>query len=100
VDSYLGSTELTERPRFPDPQSRTAPGSLLAPMPGTVVRLEVGPGAHVTAGTPIVVLEAMKMEHNVSAPHDGVVTDIEVTGGQQVDVGTVLAVVDPLAAGQ
>ncbi len=97
VDSSLGSTELTELPRFPDPQSRTAAGSLLAPMPGTVVRLEVAPGAHVTAGTPIVVLEAMKMEHSVSAPHDGVVTDIEVTGGQQVDVGTVLAVVDPLA---
>jgi len=98
VDSYLGSSELTELPRFPDPASRTAPGSLLAPMPGTVVRLEVAPGAHVTAGTPIVVLEAMKMEHSVTAPHDGVVTDIEVTGGQQVDVGTVLAVVDPLEA--
>jgi acyl-CoA carboxylase subunit alpha len=96
VDSSLGSTELTELPRFPDPSPTAAPGSLLAPMPGTVVRLEVAPGAHVTAGTPIVVLEAMKMEHSVTAPHDGVVTDIEVTGGQQVDVGTVLAVVDPL----
>jgi acyl-CoA carboxylase subunit alpha len=99
VDSSLGSSQLTELPRFPDPQSRAAPGSLLAPMPGTVVRLEVAPGAQVKAGTPIVVLEAMKMEHSVSAPHDGVVTDIEVTGGQQVDVGTVLAVVDILAAG-
>jgi propionyl-CoA carboxylase alpha chain len=99
VDSSLGSSQLTEMPRFPDPQSRAAPGSLLAPMPGTVVRLEVAPGAQVKAGTPIVVLEAMKMEHSVSAPHDGVVTDIEVTGGQQVDVGTVLAVVDILAAG-
>ncbi len=98
VDSSLGSSQLTELPRFPDPQSRAAPGSLLAPMPGTVVRLEVAPGAQVKAGTPIVVLEAMKMEHSVSAPHDGVVTDIEVTGGQQVDVGTVLAVVDILAA--
>ena len=98
MDSSLGSSQLTELPRFPDPQSRAAPGSLLAPMPGTVVRLEVAPGAQVTAGTPIVVLEAMKMEHSVSAPHDGVVTDIEVTGGQQVDVGTVLAVVDILAA--
>ena len=98
VDSPLGSSQLTELPRFPDPQSRAAPGSLLAPMPGTVVRLEVAPGAQVKAGTPIVVLEAMKMEHSVSAPHDGMVTDVEVTGGQQVDVGTVLAVVDILAA--
>ena len=100
VDSYLGSSQLTELPRFPDPQARAAPGSLLAPMPGTVVRLEVAPGAQVKAGAPIVVLEAMKMEHSVCAPHDGVVTDIEVTGGQQVDVGTVLAVVDILAAAQ
>ncbi|HTT51900.1 MAG TPA: biotin carboxylase N-terminal domain-containing protein [Streptosporangiaceae bacterium] len=99
VDSHLGSTELTERPRFPGPLARATPGSLLAPMPGTVVRVEVAPGARVTAGTPIVVLEAMKMEHSVRAPHDGVVTDLEVTGGQQVDVGTVLAVVDALAAG-
>jgi acetyl/propionyl-CoA carboxylase alpha subunit len=98
VDSSLGSSQLTELPRFPHPQSRAAPGSLLAPMPGTVVRVEVAPGAQVKAGTPIVVLEAMKMKHSVSAPHDGVVTDIEVTGGQQVDVGTVLAVVDILAA--
>ena len=82
----------------PRPAVPGRPGSLLAPMPGTVVRLEVAPGTQVTAGTPIVVLEAMKMEHSVSAPHDGVVTDIEVTGGQQVDVGTVLAVVDILVA--
>ena len=67
-------------------------------MPGTVARLEVAPGAHVKAGSPIVVLEAMKMEHACARPHDGVVTDIEVDGGQQVDLGTVLAVVDILAA--
>jgi propionyl-CoA carboxylase alpha chain len=94
VDSALGATTLTELPRFPDPGSRTAPGSLLAPMPGTVVRVAVRLGEEVGAGAPVVVLEAMKMEHSVSAPHDGTVTEIGVTEGQTVDVGTVLALVE------
>jgi acetyl/propionyl-CoA carboxylase alpha subunit len=93
VDSALGSTALTEVDRFPDPSSRAEAGSLLAPMPGTVVRVEATEGAEVTAGTPIVVLEAMKMEHSVRAPGDGTVTTILVSEGQQVDSGAVLAVV-------
>jgi acetyl/propionyl-CoA carboxylase alpha subunit len=93
VDSSLGSTTLVERPRFPEPGSRAAPGSLLAPMPGTVVRVAAEPGMEVTAGTVIIVLEAMKMEHSVSAPHDGTVTEIGVSVGQTVDLGVVLAVV-------
>ena len=94
VDSQLGATTLTELPRFPAPEPVSAPGSLLAPMPGTVVRIEVAPGAAVAAGAPVVVLEAMKMEHTVVAPHDGTVTSVGVTAGQPVDVGTVLAVVE------
>jgi propionyl-CoA carboxylase alpha chain len=94
VDSQLGATTLIELPRFPEPDSVRSPGSLLAPMPGTVVRIEVAPGAVVAAGTPVVVLEAMKMEHTVIAPHDGRVTSVGVAAGQPVDVGTVLAVVE------
>ncbi len=94
VDSRLGATTLTELPRFPEPASAALPGSLLAPMPGTVVRVGAEPGARVSAGTPVVVLEAMKMEHSVCAPHDGTVAEIGVAVGQAVDVGTVLAVVD------
>jgi acetyl/propionyl-CoA carboxylase alpha subunit len=94
VDSPFGAATLAERPRFPEPESASAPGSLLAPMPGTVVRIEVAPGAPVAAGAPVVVLEAMKMEHTVVAPHDGTVTSVGVTAGQPVDVGTVLAVVE------
>jgi propionyl-CoA carboxylase alpha chain len=93
VDSALGSTALTEVDRFPVPSSRAEVGTLLAPMPGTVVRVEAPEGAEVTAGTPIVVLEAMKMEHTVRAAGDGTVTTILVTEGQQVDSGAVLAVV-------
>jgi propionyl-CoA carboxylase alpha chain len=94
VDSVLGATTLTEQPRFPEPGSQAAPGSLLAPMPGTVVRVSVDAGTSVTAGTTVVVLEAMKMEHSVTAPVDGTVTEIGVVVGQAVDLGTVLAVVE------
>ncbi|MUL46292.1 ATP-grasp domain-containing protein [Mycobacterium sp. CBMA293] len=93
VDSALGSTALHEVERFPNPNSFQEAGSLLAPMPGSVVRVEVAEGTEVSAGTPIVVLEAMKMEHTVRAPADGLVTSISVAAGDQVDSGQVLAVV-------
>jgi acetyl/propionyl-CoA carboxylase alpha subunit len=94
VDSALGSITVVESERFPEPGSRNAPGSLLAPMPGTVVRVPVEVGAEVTEGTTILVLEAMKMEHTVSAPVDGIVTELRVRPGQTVDLGAVLAVVE------
>jgi propionyl-CoA carboxylase alpha chain len=62
-------------------------------MPGTVVSVAVEVGAEVTAGQAVLVLEAMKMQHTVSAPHAGVVTEIDVTPGTQVASGEVLAVV-------
>jgi propionyl-CoA carboxylase alpha chain len=63
-------------------------------MPGTVVRVQAAPGDAVQSGAVLVVLEAMKMEHQVRAPHSGVVAEVAVTAGQAVEVGTVLAVVD------
>jgi acetyl/propionyl-CoA carboxylase alpha subunit len=93
VDSSLGSTTLREVERFPEPSAAQEAGSLLAPMPGAVVRVEVAEGDPVRAGMPILVLEAMKMEHTVRAPADGVVSAISVVAGQQVDSGQVLAVV-------
>ncbi|GAA1020584.1 MULTISPECIES: acetyl/propionyl/methylcrotonyl-CoA carboxylase subunit alpha [Amycolatopsis] len=93
VDSPLGSVALTAEPRFADPDSALAAGSLLAPMPGTVVRLAVSEGDSVRTGDPLLWLEAMKMEHRISAPADGVVAALPVEVGQQVEVGAVLAVV-------
>jgi propionyl-CoA carboxylase alpha chain len=93
VESSLGHVSLTRRPRFVDPADQVASGSLLAPMPGSVVRLHVEPGATVTAGDPVLVLEAMKMQHTITAPHDGTVTDLPVAVGAQVTAGEVLAVV-------
>ncbi|MFI9260529.1 biotin carboxylase N-terminal domain-containing protein [Streptomyces sioyaensis] len=89
------SWSFTVLPRFPDPAARTEPGSLLAPMPGTVVRIAPGltEGDRVTAGQPLLWLEAMKMEHKITAPAPGTLTALPVTPGQQVEVGALLAVV-------
>ncbi|MEN0133788.1 MAG: biotin carboxylase N-terminal domain-containing protein [Rhodococcus sp. (in: high G+C Gram-positive bacteria)] len=94
VDSALGPVTLHAAPRFTDPSAVVAEGSLLAPMPGSVIRVGAEAGDAVTAGQPIVWLEAMKMEHTIKAPASGVLTELSVTAGQQVDVGTVLAVVE------
>jgi propionyl-CoA carboxylase alpha chain len=97
VDSPLGSVTFTVVPTFTDPADAVAAGSLLAPMPGSVVRLgAAGVGDAVEAGQPILWLEAMKMEHQVSAPVAGVLSALPVSVGSQVDVGTVLAVVEPV----
>ncbi|WP_326834029.1 biotin carboxylase N-terminal domain-containing protein [Amycolatopsis rhabdoformis] len=100
VDSALGSVAFTAEPRFADPSAALAAGSLVAPMPGTVVRLAVGVGDAVAAGDPLLWLEAMKMEHRISAPADGVVTELPVEVGLQVEVGTILAVVGEAGAGE
>ena len=97
VDGPTGHTRLTRTPRFTDPADAVASGSLLAPMPGTVVRVAVEPGAEVVAGQAVLVLEAMKMQHTVAAPYDGVVTQVDVREGQQVAAGDVLAVVEESA---
>ncbi|BBX31522.1 pyruvate carboxylase [Mycolicibacterium mageritense DSM 44476 = CIP 104973] len=94
VDSPLGPAQFTALPRFPDPNDAVAHGSLLAPMPGSVVRVGAAVGDTVTAGQPLIWLEAMKMEHTIAAPEDGVLAELNVTAGQQVEVGAVLARVE------
>ncbi|MCL2583487.1 MAG: ATP-grasp domain-containing protein [Streptosporangiales bacterium] len=94
ADSALGASTLAEAPRFPDPESEVNSGSLTAPMPGTVVRVEAAGGSQVAAGQVLVVLEAMKMEHPVRAPRDGTLGRVAVTAGQAVDTGAVLAVLE------
>jgi propionyl-CoA carboxylase alpha chain len=94
VDSPRGHVRLTRVPRFVDPAEAVASGSLLAPMPGTVVSVAVEPGQQVEAGQPVLVLEAMKMQHPVLAPHAGRVAEIDVKPGTQVAAGEVLAVVE------
>ena len=94
VDSADGHVRLDRVPRFVDPADAVASGSLLAPMPGTVVKVLVEKGAEVAAGDAVLVLEAMKMQHTVSAPMAGTVIEIDVQPGTQVASGEVLAVVE------
>lgn len=74
---------------------RSGAGSLTAPMPGTVTVVKVAVGDQVTAGQSLLVVEAMKMEHVVSAPHAGTVAELDVTPGATVAMDQVLAVVTP-----
>jgi len=99
ADSALGATTLAEQPRFPETQQQATAGSLLAPMPGTVVRVEAQLGDSVHAGQVLVVLEAMKMEHSVRTPQEGTLAQLNVAAGQTVDTGTVLAVVGAAVGG-
>jgi acetyl/propionyl-CoA carboxylase alpha subunit len=89
-----GSSTFADVARFPSPVVAAAPGSLVAPMPGTIARVNVAVGDRVAFGDTLVVLEAMKMEHAVRAPHAGTVADVRAVGGQQVETGAVLVVVD------
>jgi propionyl-CoA carboxylase alpha chain len=92
VDTGRATLRLRRQPRFPDPESLVPEGSLVAPMPGTVVRVGVAEGDTVTVGQPLVVLEAMKMEHEVLAFATGTVESVPVEVGTAVDTGQVLIV--------
>ena len=72
-----------------------ADGDIIAPMPGKVIAVDVKDGNTVTAGQRLMVLEAMKMEHALTAPFDGTVTGLSATAGAQVQVEALLCVVVP-----
>jgi acetyl-CoA/propionyl-CoA carboxylase biotin carboxyl carrier protein len=72
-----------------------ADGVVRAPMPGTVVAALAEAGQQVSAGQPLVIVEAMKMEHTVTAPADGVVAELTVKPGQPVRMDETLAVIQP-----
>ncbi|MDQ1567043.1 MAG: propionyl-CoA carboxylase alpha chain [Actinomycetota bacterium] len=93
VDSTLGSAVLRPVERFPDKDAQRPSGSLVAPMPGTVVKVLAAPGDRVVKGDPVVVIEAMKMEHTIGAAADGTVAEILVEVGRQVDIDQVIAIV-------
>jgi acetyl-CoA/propionyl-CoA carboxylase biotin carboxyl carrier protein len=69
-------------------------GPVVSPLPGTVIAVETANGAAVSAGQVLLVIEAMKMEHQVVAPADGVVASLAVRAGDMVQMGQVLLVVE------
>ena len=90
-----GRFTFTVPPRFMSPDDAGRAGSTVAPMPGRVVALFVAAGDTVVAGQPLLTLEAMKMEHQITSPHAGTVTEVYVQPGQQLDGGQPLLKVDP-----
>jgi len=76
-------------------QASAADGAIIAPMPGKVIAVDVAEGQAVTAGQRLMVLEAMKMEHALTAPFDGVIEGLTVSAGAQVQVDAVLVTVVP-----
>ena len=94
VQMPWGNVSLEVVPRFVLPGSEEVIGGLIAPMPGKVVDLKVKVGDKVSKGDPVVILEAMKMEHQVNAPEAGKVKEIYIKKEQQLDNGALLMIVD------
>jgi len=95
VHGPRGDVELAIQPRFVIPGRRDTHGGFVARMPGKVIDVRVRVGDVVEAGQTLLILEAMKMEHPMSATADGVVTEVRVVLGDQVVSGAVLLVVEP-----
>lgn len=87
LDGEVYEFERRQRGR---PRQASHHGSLAAPMPATVLRINVAPGASVTRGETLLVLEAMKMELPVRAPADGTVVSISCREGELVQAGVPL----------
>jgi 3-methylcrotonyl-CoA carboxylase alpha subunit len=106
IVTWEGRSYRLERRRAPTVEETAADrglgggaGQLSAPMPGRVVKVAVEVGQHVSQNQPLVVLEAMKMEHVVEAPHAGEVTELCVREGEQVTAGTRLLTIGSAEVG-
>ncbi len=76
-------------------EAEVSDSDVTAPLQGTVVRFEVAVGDEIPAGAPVVLMEAMKMEHVVTAPNSGIVRELVVAEGEAVAAGRLLAVMEP-----
>jgi propionyl-CoA carboxylase alpha chain len=94
VQTMRGTASFEIEPRFVVPGFEVTVGGLTAPMPGMIIDVRVKVGQHVEAGETLVVMEAMKMEHVISAPTTGTVSEVLVATTQQVDNGAVLLTIE------
>ena len=94
VQSSHGGISLTEKPRYPLPGATDISGGQAAPMPGAVLNAAVSAGDAVRKGDLLIILEAMKMEHRITAPFDGTVEAVHVAEGDQVENGQLLVTIN------
>jgi len=99
VQTAHGEIVLRELPRFPETARQALASGYSAPMPGKVVSVHTAGGAAVKAGDLLIVLEAMKMEHRVTAGSDATVAEVRVVAGGQVEAGEVLLVMERESVG-
>jgi 3-methylcrotonyl-CoA carboxylase alpha subunit len=97
--SIVDSRSKEWRFRFAGPEAfgdagSAAGGQIKAPMPGRVIEVFVEPGARITSGQALLVVEAMKMEHSLRAPRDGIVASVVCKVGDQVEEGRELIVLE------
>ena len=85
VHSTFCDFEFKELPRYPISSSDDFGGGLVAPMPGAILSIDIKPGDTVKKGDVLVILEAMKMEHRITAPRDGIVGSVQTSVGEQVE---------------
>ncbi len=94
TSSAAGSLEWSRPPRFIDHDADSEGGGPICPLPGTVIAVHVAAGETVTDGQLLMVVEAMKMEHKISAHGDHVVVDVRYAVGDRVDAGDLLVVLE------
>jgi 3-methylcrotonyl-CoA carboxylase alpha subunit len=92
-----GNSFVVGLPRFNFSAAALGSGSILSPMPGRIIAVDVTQGQSVTKGQKLLTLEAMKMEHSLVAPFDGVVAELNAQTGAQVQVEALLVRIDPAA---
>jgi len=83
------------KPQQPAQSRDETNGTVLAPMPGTIIKVAVSAGDTVSKGQTILVLEAMKMENDIMAPKDGTIEEVKVSEGTSVNAGDILIALAP-----
>ena len=94
INTKSGDVLFKILPKFSVREEKAPEGSLTAPMPGKVVEIKIKKGSKIKKGDTLLILEAMKMEHQVLAPNNGKVSDILVSKNQQVENGEPLVILD------
>jgi len=96
VESVTETQKPIEAPKAAPAAPAPAPAEgtkVVAPMQGTILKVLVAAGAAVKRGSPIAILEAMKLENEIQSPRDGIVKSIHVQKGESVDADRLIAVV-------